>query len=373
VSFALAAVAIAGMMTLVASNAFAFSGFSQRCSNCHTGAGVAVTATLVSSNAAMATYSVAVTGGNEWAVFNGTVRVAGAPGTTGQFTVAVGPTYTVFAVDAPPENGGIAQTTVTPTAPVVTMFTITPSAGAGGAISPATPQTVASGDDASFMITADAGFHIADVLVDGTSVGAVGSYTFTNVTANHTIAASFAPDVAGMFTITPLQVEGGMISPSVAQVVAAGADVMFSITPDAGFHITDVHVDGVSVGAVSTYTFTNVQADHTIHAMFAPDSELVETHVAMRADHTSVRRRHTIRITGFISPEPEESVPIKFQVMKPGTGRWTSVSTRMTDDEGMWTASYRPTKRGTYRFRAVFKGDETLAPSISDTVKVRVR
>jgi hypothetical protein len=48
------------------------------------------------------------------------------------------------------------------------------------------------GDDQSFTITAAEGYHIADVLVDEVSVGVVGSYTFEDVTANHTIAASFA-------------------------------------------------------------------------------------------------------------------------------------------------------------------------------------
>ena len=51
----------------------------------------------------------------------------------------------------------------------------------------------------SFTITPVAGYHVADVLVDGASAGAITGYTFTNVTANHTIAASFAiyPMTAG--------------------------------------------------------------------------------------------------------------------------------------------------------------------------------
>jgi len=53
---------------------------------------------------------------------------------------------------------------------------------------------VSYGGSKTYTITADPGYHIEDVLVDGASVGAVTSYTFTNVTANHTIAASFAID-----------------------------------------------------------------------------------------------------------------------------------------------------------------------------------
>src|SRR5262249_11765662 len=62
--------------------------------------------------------------------------------------------------------------------------TITASAGSGGTISPSGSVTVPFGGNQTFTISANACFSIADVLVDGSSVGAVASYTFTNVTAN---------------------------------------------------------------------------------------------------------------------------------------------------------------------------------------------
>ncbi len=76
----------------------------------------------------------------------------------------------------------------------MTTYTITASAGANGSINPSGAVAVNSGATQAFTITPNSGFHIADVLVDGGTVGAVPTYTFTNVTANHTIAASFAPD-----------------------------------------------------------------------------------------------------------------------------------------------------------------------------------
>ncbi len=48
------------------------------------------------------------------------------------------------------------------------------------------------GASQTFTITPNTDYHVADVLVDGVSVGAVTSYTFSNVIANHTISASFA-------------------------------------------------------------------------------------------------------------------------------------------------------------------------------------
>jgi YVTN family beta-propeller protein len=148
-----------------------------------------------------------------------------------------------------------------------TTYTITATAGANGSIAPSGAVIVNEGADQSFTITANAGFHVADVLVDGVSVGAVTSHTFTNVTANHTIDASFAANPT--FTITATAGPNGSISPSGPVIVNEGADQTFTITANSGFHVADVLVDGVSVGAVTSHTFTNVTANHTINASFA--------------------------------------------------------------------------------------------------------
>ena len=76
-------------------------------------------------------------------------------------------------------------------------FTITASAGDGGSISPRGSVAVAEGADKIFTITPNGGYTIANVKVDEKSVGAVDSYTFTDVNANHTISATFARDSSG--------------------------------------------------------------------------------------------------------------------------------------------------------------------------------
>jgi hypothetical protein len=70
-------------------------------------------------------------------------------------------------------------------------YSITATAGPGGSISPSGAVTVKSGDSVTFTITPNSGYAISDVKVDGKSVGAVSKYTFTNVTDNHTIEATF--------------------------------------------------------------------------------------------------------------------------------------------------------------------------------------
>jgi len=84
------------------------------------------------------------------------------------------------------------------------VYTIEATAGAGGTIAPSGSVSVNPGASQLFTVTANAGYSILDVKVDGTSVGAVTGYTFTNLQANHAISASFyavAP-VAG-FSATP--------------------------------------------------------------------------------------------------------------------------------------------------------------------------
>jgi len=69
--------------------------------------------------------------------------------------------------------------------------TITASAGANGSIAPSGAVVVDDGDDQTFAITPNSGYKIDEVLVDGSDVGEVSSYTFNDVNANHTISASF--------------------------------------------------------------------------------------------------------------------------------------------------------------------------------------
>ena len=72
-----------------------------------------------------------------------------------------------------------------------TYHTIKATAGANGSISPSGWTSVREGWDQTFTITPDKGYAVAKVLVDGKSVGAVMSYTFKNVTKDHTIEAVF--------------------------------------------------------------------------------------------------------------------------------------------------------------------------------------
>ena len=114
-------------------------------------------------------------------------------------------------------------------------YVITTTAGAGGSIYPLMPA-VNHGSSQTFTITPKAGYRVADLKVDGISVGAVTTYSLNNVTATHTISATFvdtreaaiAAELAAgtdFAVIIKNAVNAGMsVDNAVRALVTAGAD-----------------------------------------------------------------------------------------------------------------------------------------------------
>lgn len=115
----------------------------------------------------------------------------------------------VWEYSADPNWFGFRWDTVVPP-PVTIYHTITATAGTGGSISPSGAISVQEGNNQSFTITPGTNYSIASVMVDGANVGAISSYTFSNVRADHSISATFTyhapPPVVtkGTFKLTTL-------------------------------------------------------------------------------------------------------------------------------------------------------------------------
>jgi len=128
--------------------------------------------------------------------------------------------------------------------------TITASAGSGGSISPSGAVSVSYGGNKSFTVSANSNYRISTVKVDGTNVSGVTgrssyTYTFSNVTADHTIAATFYYDPPVVYhTITASAGTGGSISPSGSVSVSDGSSRTFTVQADSGYHIQEIRVDG---------------------------------------------------------------------------------------------------------------------------------
>ena len=147
-------------------------------------------------------------------------------------------------------------------------YTVTVNAGNGGTITPSGTQTVYQNNDFTFTVTPDDCYEIANVTVDGNNVNlnANNSYTINNITANHTVNATFH---LLSYTIAASAGDNGSISPAGNTNVNCGDNATFTITPDEGYEIAGVTVDGQNIGSPSTYTFSNVEANHTINATFS--------------------------------------------------------------------------------------------------------
>ncbi|MBF0559190.1 MAG: C10 family peptidase [Nitrospirae bacterium] len=152
----------------------------------------------------------------------------------------------------------------------INTYTIAATAGTGGSISPAGVTTVNYGGSQTYTISASTGYSISNVVVDGVSKGAISTYTFSNVTANHTISATFQ---LSTYTVTPLAGQGGSFAPSTPQTVVANKAFSISVTPNSGYYIVSVSGCGNSLGSSNSaelFVTAPVTSNCTISAQFAP-------------------------------------------------------------------------------------------------------
>ena len=119
------------------------------------------------------------------------------------------------------------------TVPTVNTYVITPFVGANGSITPGAAVSVVAGENQLFNIVPDAGYEVADVLVNGNSVGAVTSYEFENVNSAGTISASFSlintVPVISLATTATVD-ENGTVSVPLSITDADGDNLTVSIT-----------------------------------------------------------------------------------------------------------------------------------------------
>ena len=159
-----------------------------------------------------------------------------------------------------------------------------------GSISPSGTVTVPTGGSQKFTITASTGYQVSNLTVDGGSVSAANTYTFSNVTGNHTFSAVMAVQT---FTLAVTQPANGTISPSGTLTVNYGASQLFNFSAATGYNL-NATVDGITLGSVSSYTLNNIMANHAITASTTAQSFTITV---------------TQSLHGSISPVGPVSVP----------------------------------------------------------------
>ncbi len=131
--------------------------------------------------------------------------------------------------------------------------------------------TYNAGDNVTLTATSYKGYHFEKWTSGDKVLGTDKTLVLKNLQADINIVANFAKDNAKKYTITAsCSNAGGTISPSGASTVSEGSNVIYSIVPKTGYMVSNVTVDKTSVGAVYSYSFTSVNANHTISVSFQP-------------------------------------------------------------------------------------------------------
>ena len=152
-------------------------------------------------------------------------------------------------------------------------FTVTPSAGANGSVSPGTAQTVGSGGSVFFTAAPAGGFMVDEWLVNGVAVQSGGfSYTLGNVAGDATVRVTFRTQT---FTVTSGAGANGSIQPATARTVDAGGSVAFTATAAGGYVVDQWLVNGVPVQAGGgDFTLGTVNGNTSVQVTFKlPDSD----------------------------------------------------------------------------------------------------
>ena len=168
-----------------------------------------------------------------------------------------GGSYTITATENHSVAASFAIDTRTVTAQV---------SGGNGSVTPAN-SVINYGGNLAIAVTPAAGYHLERLTDNGTDVtGSVsnGSYTIVGVTENHSVTAIFRGIT---FTVTPLAVTNGGITPAVEQTVDAGKTFSFSVTPSPGYQIAGVTGCGGTLSG-NTFTTAGMSANCAVSATF---------------------------------------------------------------------------------------------------------
>lgn len=151
------------------------------------------------------------------------------------------------------------------------VYLIVATAKENGRITPAGQVPVNCQADQSFAIIPDEGFYIDQLLIDNILITPQENYTFLNVQSSHTIDVDFS--ALSRHTIHVIQSDGGTITPEGTFYLLAGEKRMIVFTPDENYSVSDVLIDGQSMGSINQYLLSvsgNDTLTHTVSAVFEP-------------------------------------------------------------------------------------------------------
>ncbi len=179
------------------------------------------------------------------------------------------------------------------------------------------------------------GYDFTGWSLNGQIVSKDNKYVIDKLSNNYSFVANFAVHNTPVYKITSgIANEGGGIVPSGDVQITEGGTAVYNIVPLAGYKILAVAVDNVQVGAVSSYTFTNVKAPHTITAAFIK----VETKKKSTGATSVVSPTTTVATTGTTKKSSNEKI---------GTMQASVAVTDDTKDESNVSSDKKPSQEVT--------------------------
>ncbi len=221
------------------------------------------------------------------------------------------------------------------------MYTVTASAGSGGAIFPSGAVSVTSGGNQTFTIAPDAGYRISSVTVDGVNQGAIATYTFMNVTANHTISAVFSQSSSGSINDTPKPPEktitvtetSSELFKNTVGTITAEADVEDAFSNSVEVKVTDTQEDAASF-------------------MLSAGDEVFPFDISLYIKGTGERTKPAPGYAVTISlPVPENLLDIKELLIvmhKSDSGIVMEITSRLLQKDGVWYLVFEATEFSPY-------------------------
>ncbi len=254
---------------------------------------------------------------------------------------------------------------------------ITASAGSNGSISPSGSVTVDNGADQTFSINPDPNYRVADVVVDGSSVGSPITYTFDNVDRGHTIAASFVmanqPPVSNAGVDQLKQVNDTVQLDGRASSDGDGDTLTYTwsfVSKPGGSTATLSDATAARptfvVDAAGTYTVRLVVSDGAVDS--APDTVTISTEnsppTASAGSDQTVRVQDTVQLDGSASSDVDgDTLALAWSfVSKPGG------STVTLSDATAVRPTFVVDAAGTYTARLIV--NDGAVDSAPDTVTI---
>ena len=154
----------------------------------------------------------------------------------------------------------------------VKTYTINVTTDYGSSVSGSYPDTVVEGSNKYLHISKRQGYKLTSVILDDSSQtipsqteasGEVMTISLENITSNHNLVVTSEPF---KYTITTSAGSNGSITPSAT--VNYGSSKTINMSPNTGYEVNEVIVDGVNKGKITTYTFNNITDNHTISVTF---------------------------------------------------------------------------------------------------------